>query len=197
MAIRRFIGLEASKSSHLEKWVSTIGCLLGILAVMLISQHFLDLQEAAWILASMGATAVLLFSVPHGALSQPWSVVGGHIVSAIIGVACARWIPDPLIASAIAVAAATCSMHYLYCIHPPGGATALTAVIGGPQIQALGFDYVVTPVLLNAITIVLIAMIFNSAFHWRRYPVSLAEHRKVIATDSKITHDSSSNGKKT
>lgn len=172
--LNRFLGLEANKSSHMEKWISATGGLFGILAVTLISQQFLDLEASTWVVASMGATAVLVFAVPHGPLSQPWAVLGGHVISASIGVACVRWIPFPLLASAMAVALAIGSMYYLRCIHPPGGATALTAVIGGPGIQVLGFEYVITPVLLNAITMVLIAILFNYAFRWRRYPSALA-----------------------
>lgn len=173
MNIKNFIGLESNKTGHLEKWISALGGLFGILAITLISRQFLGEQEAAWVVASMGATAVLVFAVPHGPLSQPWAVVGGHLISAVIGVACARWIPIPVLAAAVAVAVAIGAMHYLHCIHPPGGATALTAVIGGTNIQALGFHYVLTPVLLNAVVIVLIAIIFNYAFSWRRYPVAL------------------------
>ncbi len=176
MNFKHFIGLESNKTGHLEKWVSAIGGLFGILGITLVSRQFLGEQEAAWVVASMGATAVLVFAVPHGPLSQPWAVVGGHLISAVIGVACARWIPMPVVAAAVAVAAAIGAMYYLRCIHPPGGATALTAVIGGANLQALGFQYVLTPVLLNALVIVLIAMAFNYAFHWRRYPAVLAVH---------------------
>lgn len=185
-SIRHFVGLESNKTGHLEKWVSALGGLLGILAITFISQQFLDLEAATWVVASMGATAVLLFAVPHGPLSQPWAVVGGHLVSAIVGVACASWISDVLIASAVAVALAIGSMHYLRCIHPPGGATALTAVIGGSGIHALGFQYVLTPVLLNAIVIVLIAIVFNYAFSWRRYPAALSIRRasKTLSDES-------------
>ena len=194
MTLKHFIGFESNKTGHLEKWVSAVGGLFGILAITLVSQHFLGEQQAAWVVASMGATAVLVFAVPHGPLSQPWAVVGGHLVSAIIGVACARWIPQPVVAAAVAVAAAIGSMHYLRCIHPPGGATALTAVIGGANIQALGFQYVLTPVLLNAIIIVLIAIVFNYAFHWRRYPAALAVRHTKEAVNLDAVEDSLNEG---
>ena len=181
--LKRFIGLEINKTGHLEKWVSSLGGLAGILAISLISHRYLELQAAAWIVASMGATAVLLFAVPHGPLSQPWAVIGGHLVSAFIGVACARWIGDPLLAPAAAVGLAIGAMHYLRCIHPPGGATALTAVVGGSQLQALGFDYVLAPVLLNAVTMVTIAIIFNYPFQWRRYPAALSIARATRESD--------------
>lgn len=170
----RLMGLNASSPGHMEKWVSAAGGLLGILAVVAVSRHFVGLQGAAWIVASMGASAVLLFAVPHGPLSQPWPVLGGHLVSAFIGVACARWIPELLIAASVSVALAIGAMYYLRCIHPPGGATALTAVVGGEAMHALGFQYVLTPVLLNSVTILVIAVLFNYAFPWRRYPAALA-----------------------
>jgi CBS-domain-containing membrane protein len=121
----------------------------------------------------MGASAVLLFAVPHGALSQPWPVLGGHVISALIGVSCAKFIPLPLLAAAFSVALAIGAMHYLNCIHPPGGATALSAVIGGDAIHQLGFQYVLTPVLLNTIIVLIVAILFNYPFHWRRYPLAL------------------------
>jgi len=169
-ALRGFAGPGANGSGHLEKWISGTGGLAGLLGVMLVSQACLGLSGSASLVASMGASAVLLFAVPHGPLSQPWPLVGGHLVSAVIGVACARLNAQPLIGSALAVALAISAMYYLRCIHPPGGATALTAVAGGDAIRALGFHYVLTPVLLNVLVILFVAIAFNVAFPWRRYP---------------------------
>jgi CBS-domain-containing membrane protein len=64
-------------------------------------------------------------------------------------------------------------MHYLNCLHPPGGATALSAVIGGQAVHQLGYQYLLTPVLLNVVTLLLIAIVFNYPFRWRRYPLSI------------------------
>lgn len=182
---RRFIGLGANQTGHLEKLLSGLGGLLSILAITLISQQMLGAQDAVLVVASMGATAVLLFAVPHGPLSQPWPLLGGHGVSAVIGVGCVMLVPSQVLAAAVAVAMSIAVMHYLRCIHPPGGATALTAVIGGESIQALGFQYVLTPVLLNAVVMLVIAIGFNYVFHWRRYPAAWA-HSKV---ESSQTHD--------
>ena len=172
--LRRFAGIGANSSGHLEKWVSGAGGLSGILGVMLISHAYMGLNGSAALVASMGASAVLLFAVPHGPLSQPWAVFGGHLVSATIGVSCARLNVDPVIASALAVALSISAMHYLRCIHPPGGATALTAVAGGDAVHMLGFQYVLTPVLLNVMVILLVAILFNFPFSWRRYPAAWA-----------------------
>ena len=180
-ALRSFAGVGANSSGHLEKWVSGAGGLTGILGVMLVSQAYLGLSGSASLVASMGASAVLLFAVPHGPLSQPWAVFGGHLVSAVIGVACVRLHANPILASALAVALAISAMHYLRCIHPPGGATALSAVAGGDAVHALGFHYVLTPVLLNVLVILLVAIVFNFPFPWRRYPAAWARNRKPSA----------------
>ena len=121
----------------------------------------------------MGASAVLVFAVPHGKLSQPWALFGGHLSSAFVGVACYMLIPNLFVAAGLAVGLAIGAMHVLRCIHPPGGATALVAVVGTAQIHALGFEYVFTPVLLNTLIIFSTAFIFNSFFPWRRYPTSM------------------------
>jgi len=181
VALRGFAGLGANSSGHLEKWVSGAGGLTGILGVMLVSQAYLGLSASASLVASMGASAVLLFAVPHGPLSQPWAVFGGHLVSAVIGVACAKLQANPILASALAVALAISAMYYLRCIHPPGGATALTAVAGGDAVHALGFHFVVTPVMLNVLVILLVAMVFNFPFPWRRYPAAWAHNHRPSA----------------
>jgi len=190
-AALKLVGLELSPVSHAERLVSTLGGFLGIYAILLISTQFVDAQTAVLIVASMGASAVLLFAVPHGPLSQPWPVVGGHLVSALVGVSCAKLIPHNAIAAAAAVSLAIGAMHYLRCIHPPGGATALTAVVGGAGVQALGYQYLVTPVLLNVAVILLVAVLFNAPFAWRRYPAYLKRRRQIEERAAKgpISHE--------
>lgn len=167
-------------ASHREKLVSALGAFAGMLLVFWVSGRVLDLQGAALVVASMGASAVLLFAVPHGSLSQPWPLLGGHLLSAAVGVTCAQWVADPLIAAPLAVALSIAVMYYLRCLHPPGGATALIAVVGGPQIQALGYGFLLEPVLVNVGVILLAAMLVNYAFPWRRYPLALLPARQPL-----------------
>ncbi len=170
-----WIGVEQSPVSHAERLLSALGGFVAILGVWWISHAAIeDAVGAVFVVASMGASAVLLYAVPHGALSQPWPVVGGHLLSALAGVACQRWIAEPALAAALAVGLAIGAMHYLRCLHPPGGATAITAVIGGEAIHDLGFAYVWCPVGLNLMVILAIAVLFNAPFRWRRYPVAWA-----------------------
>jgi CBS domain-containing membrane protein len=179
-----FLGLELTPVSHMEKLVSALGGFAGIVSILLITGHFVG-SASALIVASMGASAVLLFAVPHGALSQPWPVLGGHVISACIGVTCASVIPQPHLAAGLAVGLAIGVMYYLRCIHPPGGATALSAVVGGESVHALGYQFVITPVLLNALVILTVAVLFNFLFAWRRYPASLAS-RPEQPTDTQV-----------
>lgn len=172
---KSLLGIEFSPVSFKEKVVSMAGGLISILCLILVTERLLHLSGASAVIASMGASAVLLFAVPHGQLSQPWPVFGGHVISAMIGVLCARWIQEPHFAAAFAVGLSIGMMHQFKCIHPPGGATALTAVLGGSAIHELGFGFVIYPVLVNCVLMIGIAVAFNAFFGWRRYPGSLGQ----------------------
>lgn len=173
--IIQFMGMERERVSKTEQLVSALGGFLCIILIAFISFQFTGASAAALIVPSMGASAVLLFAVPHGKLSQPWPLLGGNLISAIIGVSCYKIIPDLFLAAGMAVGLSIAAMHLLNCIHPPGGATALAAVIGGPVIYKLGYQYVITPILLNVTIIFLVAFIFNSLFPWRRYPANMVK----------------------
>lgn len=176
--LRMLLGIGHNTTSHREKLLATAGALLSIAAVYWLTAQadsgIITDHAGILIVASMGASAVLLFAVPHGALSQPWAVFGGHVISALIGVSCQKLLPQGFIAAGVAVGLAVGAMYYLRCIHPPGGATALSAVIGGSSVHALGYEYVVFPVMLDAVALLLIAVAFNLFFPWRRYPEHLA-----------------------
>jgi CBS-domain-containing membrane protein len=190
LRVGRWIGIEIDEASWRERLVATLGATVSILGIILVCDDVLDRPAGAMLIASMGASAVLVFAVPHGQLSQPWPVAGGHLVSALIGVGCARWLPNDHLAAALAVGLAVAAMHQLKCIHPPGGATALTAVIGGHAVTSRGLAFVVTPVLLNVTLMIAIGVAFNAWFPWRRYPAAWAvrhpvadgvEHEAVLA----------------
>lgn len=176
----KFIGFPHSSHRANEQLIATLGGMLGILAVMGITGGVLGPADAVIVVPSLGASAVLIFAVPHSPLTQPWAVFGGHVISALVGVACARLFPSPLLAAAIAVGLAIGAMHLTRCIHPPGGATALAAVIGSPALHALGFGYALAPVALNASIILAVGILFNYLFPWRRYPISLMHYAQPV-----------------
>ena len=176
--------------SEREHWVSAAGGLVGILSVLWVSELWLSGHGGLFIIASMGASAVLLFAAPHGAMSQPWAVLGGHMVSALIGVTCQRWLGnDPMLAASLAVALSIAAMYTLRCLHPPGGATALNAVMGGEAVHALGYGYSFDPVLLNIIVMLGVAVVFNYPFAWRRYPQ--VWHRRTVGQTPAAAHPAS------
>ncbi|SAL39377.1 HPP family protein [Caballeronia telluris] len=153
-----------------ERLRSGLGALLGIAFTG--GSMLLLLGPSANIpllVAPMGASAVLLFAVPASPLAQPWSIIGGNLVSATVGVACATLIADPIDAAALAIAIAICAMFALRCVHPPSGAVALTAVLGGPSIHSLGFRFVLEPIALQSFALLTAAIVFH-ALTGHRYP---------------------------
>lgn len=190
-SIISWLGIEIDAVSGKEKLVSLLGGFISILLIVTICQNLLGLDGASMLIASMGASAVLLFAVPHGQLSQPWPVIAGHVFSALIGVTCAKWIPSMPLAAGCAVGLAILTMHQFKCIHPPGGATALTAVIGGPNVKNLGYWFVLHPVLVNVVIIVFVAVAFNCAFQWRRYPSywNRSTKEKLSTEEAELSHE--------
>jgi CBS-domain-containing membrane protein len=187
--VKGWIGLELDPVSWKEKAISGTGGVVAILFLIITCQEVLHIDGAMMLVASMGASAVLLFAVPHGQISQPWPVIAGHGFSALIGVFCARNISCSSLAAACAVGVAIGVMHQFKCIHPPGGATALTAVMGGAQVHALGYSFVGFPVVMNAVVMVLVAVLFNIGFKWRRYPAFLNKKAKKEPGDEVISHE--------
>ena len=177
------IGFSRHAPNYAEKVISTAGGFLGIFAILLTSQWLLDPDVAVMIVPSMGASAVLLFAAPHAPFSQPWNVVGGHGLSAVIGVACWQWIPDFTLAASASVGLAIGVMYVTRCIHPPGGATALAAVIGSEKLHDLGYSYGYELILINVVTILLVALAFNAMFRWRRYPAHLHVRKKSAGSE--------------
>jgi CBS domain-containing membrane protein len=159
---------EAVTVSPGERLRSALAALLGVLFTALICTYFAG--GAPLMVAAVGASAVLLFALPTSPLAQPWSVIGSYLVSGFVGVTCARFVPIQALSAALAVSAAVLCMMWLRCVHPPGGAVALSAVIGGDAIHGLGYQYLLAPVLINGALLVLSALIVNNLLPGRHYP---------------------------
>lgn len=149
-----------------ERWRAIGGAALGLLITGLLCRALADAWPGSgWLIAPLGASAVLVFALPASPLAQPWSVIGGNTVAALVGVACARWLPDPAWVGPFATAAAIGLMLALRCLHPPGGAMALLAVLA-PTTQ---FSFALFPVLANSVLLVLAGVLYNT-LTGRRYP---------------------------
>jgi CBS-domain-containing membrane protein len=153
-----FVGL-------IELWWSWLGSFCGIFACAFLSFHY----QVPLLIGSFGASAVLIYAAIDSPLAQPRNLVGGHIVSAIIGVTCFKLLGMTDFACAMAVSLAIVGMLLTKTLHPPGGATALIAVIT-PSIYHLGYYYVVTPVGIGALIMLLVALLTNNPANTRRYP---------------------------
>ena len=150
---------------------SWLGSFLGVAAVAFANQNLLAGTDLMLLVGSFGASAVLIYGAIGSPLAQPRNLVGGHVLSALIGVACWQLLrPVPWLAAAVAVSTAIAAMHATRTLHPPGGATALIAVIGGPAIHNLGFFYAVMPVGLGALIMLVIAVTVNNIPGHRKYP---------------------------
>ena len=170
---RKMTGLTRSppRVSGAEVFWSWLGSFWGIAAVAYCHHGFLEKTDLVLIIGSFGASAVLIYGAIKSPLAQPRNLIGGHIISACIGVsACKLLVFFPWLAAALAVSVSIAVMHLTKTLHPPGGATALIAVIGGPKIHHLGYLYVLMPVAAGALIMLAVALIVNNMAPTRQYP---------------------------
>ncbi|KQR80823.1 HPP family protein [Sphingomonas sp. Leaf343] len=164
-----------------DRLTGCIGAGIGIALTMVVCAGLPPLgADLPIIVAPLGASAVLVFAVPSSPLAQPWPVVGGNIISTLIGVAMFQLVPDVTAAAGLAVGGAILVMSLLRCLHPPGGAAALTAVIGSQGIHAAGYGFAFMPVGINSIALVSLAMFYHRATA-RSYPHQPAAAPATVA----------------
>lgn len=159
--------------SSVEVLWSWLGSFLGIAAVSLIHYKILRQTDLMMVIGSFGASAVLIYGAIRSPLAQPRNLIGGHVLSAIVGVTAFQLFSQhPWLAASLAVSTSIALMHLTKTLHPPGGATALIAVIGSDGIHSLGYLYAFIPVALGASIMLLVALIVNNIPENRRYPES-------------------------
>jgi CBS domain-containing membrane protein len=166
--------------STAEKLRSALAVFIGILFTAYISSIFISGIGLPVLVASMGASSILLFAVTSSPLSQPWPLFGGTVIAALIGVSCGKMIPDLYMAAAISVALSLFFMQLLRCLHPPGGAMALIPLMGDTSVHELGYRFVLQPVGLNVLILLLLGFIINNLLPGRRYPARATPARNDI-----------------
>lgn len=153
-----------------DRLMACVGAGLGVLAAGFAGFGVQDVLPALpFLIAPIGASAVLVFAVPASPLAQPWPVIGGNVVSACVGVTALHLVPDLTAAAAIAVAGAIVVMSLMRCLHPPGGAAALTTIIGGQAIVDAGYVFPVSVVAANSAALVIAGWLFHK-FSGHSYP---------------------------
>lgn len=153
-----------------DRLLACFGAVIGICLTGFVSALAIGHGSALpLIVAPIGASAVLIFAVPASPLAQPWSIIGGNTLSALVGITVAHWIASPVLAIGISVALAIAVMSIARCLHPPGGAAALTAIIGGPAVTGAGYMFAFVPMALNSIILVALGVAFHRLTR-RKYP---------------------------
>lgn len=175
-----FIVPETSPLSTGEKLRSALAAFVAILLVGYVSSIFVSGIGLPILVASMGASAVLLFAISQSPLSQPWPLIGGNIFPALIAVTCGKLVPDLIFAAAISVALSLFVMQILRCLHPPGGALALLPLLGDASVHDLGYRFVLQPVGLNVLILLLLGFLINNLLPGRRYPARAVPVRNDV-----------------
>jgi len=156
-----------------EHFWSFLGAFFGIGIIAFLQSHYLLEQENVFLIGSFGASSVLIYGAIQSPLAQPRNLIGGHVISALVGVTVFKIVPDILWLSApFAVAFSIVLMQYTKTLHPPGGATALIAVTSTGKIPELGYWYALSPVFSGCVILLIVALFFNNITKNRSYPVS-------------------------
>lgn len=173
MKLARLIIYKETLVDFKEHLWTFIGSFFGIAAIGLLNSYLFDFYDNIFLIGSFGASSVLIYGLINSPLAQPRNLIGGHLICAVTGVTIHFLIPNEVwLAAALAVSVSIVLMQITKTLHPPGGATALIAVIGSKKIQSLGYLYIISPVLTGVTILLLVALVFNNMTSHRRYPVN-------------------------
>jgi len=163
-----------------EHFFTFLGAFFGIGIIGYINSKYFILNDNLFLIGSFGASSVLIYGAINSPLAQPRNLIGGHLVCAIVGVTIHKLIPNEIwLSSALAVATSIVMMQITKTLHPPGGATALIANIGSEKIKALGYFYVLSPVLSGVLILFIVALIFNNITPNRSYPTKKNYKKRI------------------
>ncbi|WP_213279695.1 HPP family protein [Chryseobacterium indologenes] len=169
--VSKYVIYKETLVDYKEHFWSFLGAFFGIGIIAFIQSHSLAETENIFLIGSFGASSVLIYGAIQSPLAQPRNLVGGHVLSALVGVTVYQFVPHIIWLSApLAVAFSIVLMQYTKTLHPPGGATALIAVSSTGKIPELGYWYVISPVLSGCIILLLVALFFNNITPNRSYP---------------------------
>jgi CBS domain-containing membrane protein len=178
--ISKYIVYRETLVNFKEHFWAFIGSFVGIGLIAYMQSNLLSPNDNLFLIGSFGASSVLIYGAIQSPFAQPRNLIGGHLVSAVIGVTIHYLIPDiTWLAAPLAVSLSIVCMQMTKTLHPPGGATALIAVIGSEKIKSLGFLYILSPVLTGSLILLAVALIFNNITSNRRYPTSKRYTRMI------------------
>ncbi|AZJ31858.1 HPP family protein [Tenacibaculum mesophilum] len=171
--ITKYVLYKETLLDYKESFWSFTGAFFGIGIIAFIQSFYLPDVENIFLIGSFGATCVLIYGAIQSPLAQPRNLIGGHVISAIIGVTIYKFFPNIVwLTAPLAVSSSIVAMQYTKTLHPPGGATALIAIIGTEKIKGLGYLYVLAPVLTGTLILFVVALLFNNMTPSRCYPTN-------------------------
>ncbi len=171
--VSKYIIYKETLIDFKEHFWSFVGAFVGIGLIAYFQSRLLTNDEQVFLIASFGGSAVLVFGAIQSPLAQPRNLVGGHFISALIGVSIFKLLPDIIwLTAPLSVALSIVVMQMTKTLHPPGGATALIAVVGSEKIKHLGYFYAISPVLTGSLILLIVALIFNNMTSYRKYPTN-------------------------
>lgn len=189
LRVSRYIVYRETLVDHKEHFWTFVGSFVGIGAIAFIQSHLITEADNLFLIGSFGASSVLIYGVIQSPLAQPRNLIGGHVISALVGVTVAKFLPDIIwITAPLAVSQSIIMMQITKTLHPPGGATALIAVIGSEKIKSFGYMYVISPVLTGCLILFLSALIFNNMSSNRQYPTR-SGYTKIIKRFLRVKAD--------
>ena len=189
--ISKYIVYKETLVDFKEHLWSFIGAFVGVALIGFLQNFYLTKDENVFLIGSFGASSVLIYGAIQSPMAQPRNLIGGHVISAIIGVTIYKILPDIIwLTAPLAVALSIVVMQVTKTLHPPGGATALIAVIGSQKVKALGFFYILSPVLTGCLILFIVALVFNNLTVNRKYPTNsrfTKSLRKILVLKRPIT----------
>lgn len=154
-----YFGGDQPTVTWVERLRSVFGAFIGLALVLTIASYLGELSGLnEWLMASLGASALLVFALPQSPMSQPWAVVAGNTLSALVGITVLHLVSDPLLAMPLAASFAILGMFILRCLHPPAAAVALIVVLG----HITHYRYAFFPVMVDSILLVLVGGIYSN-----------------------------------
>lgn len=154
-----YFGGDQPYISWIERFRTVVGAFLGLLLVFIAAKYLGELGGVnEWLMASLGASALLVFALPGSPMAQPWSVIAGNSISALVGVSCFHLIEQPLLALPLAASLSILGMFILRCLHPPAAAVSLIVVLG----HIGSYRYAFFPVMVDSVLLVLVGAIYTN-----------------------------------
>lgn len=189
--VSKYILYKETLVDYKEISWSFVGAFIGIALIAFFQSSLLTRNENIFLIGSFGASSVLVYGAVQSPMAQPRNLIGGHLISAIVGVTIYKCLPDIIwLTAPLAVALSIVLMQITKTLHPPGGATALIAIIGSEKVKALGFLYVLSPVFTGSLILFVVAIIFNNMTPDRSYPTTkrfTRSMRKVMVLRRRYT----------